>query len=201
MTAGTGRRKPRRRMRGGTLVLIAGLLIVSATIRLGMQAGPALARQMAERSDGQQAYDPLRAGTADRDELAQVLIALRERRAALEQRERVLEDRARAIELADAALDRKLSELVEAEEALRAMVSVADGAAETDLARLTDVYDKMKPKEVAELFESMDPHFAAGFLARMRPEAAAGVMAGLSPQAAYSISVVLAGRNANAPKN
>jgi hypothetical protein len=34
----------------------------------------------------------------------------------------------------------------------------------------------------------------------MRSEAAAGIMAGLSPQAAYSISVIMAGRNADAPK-
>jgi flagellar motility protein MotE (MotC chaperone) len=46
----------------------------------------------------------------------------------------------------------------------------------------------------------MDPDFAAGFLGRMRPAAAAGIMAGLSPQKAYTISVLLAGRNAQAPK-
>jgi len=34
----------------------------------------------------------------------------------------------------------------------------------------------------------------------MRPEAAAAIMAGLTPQAAHTFSVVLAGRNANVPK-
>jgi flagellar motility protein MotE (MotC chaperone) len=33
----------------------------------------------------------------------------------------------------------------------------------------------------------------------MRPDAAAGIMAGLQPQTAYTISVVLAGRNAKVP--
>ena len=57
-----------------------------------------------------------------------------------------------------------------------------------------------KPKDAAALFETMDPSFAAGFLSRMPADAAAGVLAGLSPEAAYTISVVMAGRNANAPQ-
>jgi flagellar motility protein MotE (MotC chaperone) len=45
----------------------------------------------------------------------------------------------------------------------------------------------------------MDPVFAAGFLGRMRSDAAAAILAGLPPELAYSISVVLAGRNASVP--
>jgi flagellar motility protein MotE (MotC chaperone) len=45
----------------------------------------------------------------------------------------------------------------------------------------------------------MTPEFAAGFMARMRPDAAAAIMAGLEPATAYSISVVIAGRNARVP--
>ena len=49
--------------------------------------------------------------------------------------------------------------------------------------------------------EEMEPSFAAGFLARMRSDVAAGIMAGLKPETAYTISVILAGRNAKAPKS
>ena len=55
--------------------------------------------------------------------------------------------------------------------------------------------------EAAALFEEMDPRFAAGFLGRMPAPAAAAIMAGLSPKTAYSFSVLLAGRNANAPRD
>jgi flagellar motility protein MotE (MotC chaperone) len=48
------------------------------------------------------------------------------------------------------------------------------------------------------LFERMSPDFAAGFLGRMRPEAAAAIMSGLPPELGYSISVLLASRNADA---
>jgi flagellar motility protein MotE (MotC chaperone) len=50
------------------------------------------------------------------------------------------------------------------------------------------------------LFETMAPDFAAGFLARMRPEAAAAVLSGMTPGAAYTVSVLLAGRNALVPR-
>jgi flagellar motility protein MotE (MotC chaperone) len=45
----------------------------------------------------------------------------------------------------------------------------------------------------------MSPEFAAGFLGRMAPEAAAAILSGMSAEAAYGISVIVAGRNANAP--
>ena len=106
----------------------------------------------------------------------------------------------RALEIADAAIEAKLAALVAAEERLSTTLAMAEGASEGDLAQLTSLYEKMKPKDAAALFEELDPQFAAGFLSRMRPEIAAGVMAGLSPKAAYTISVVLAGRNAMVPK-
>ncbi len=96
-------------------------------------------------------------------------------------------------------IERRLVTLEEAEKKLSATLSRANTAAETDIQKLIDVYENMKPKETAALFETMEPAFAAGFLGRMQPESAAGVMAGLSPQVAYSISAILAGRNSKAP--
>ena len=83
---------------------------------------------------------------------------------------------------------------------LRATLAVADGAAEADVERLTAVYQAMKPKDAAALFETMSPDFAAGFLGRMAPESAAAILSGMSAEAAYGISVIVAGRNAKAPK-
>ena len=107
----------------------------------------------------------------------------------------------KALEIAESAIETKLAALVDAEEKLRETLALADGASEGDLTRLTSVYEKMKPKDAAALFEEMDPAFAAGFLGRMRPETAAGVLARLSPTAAYTISVMLAGRNATVPRD
>ena len=105
-----------------------------------------------------------------------------------------------ALALAESAIASRLAEMQSVEAKLAATLSLADGAAEKDLARLTAVYEAMKPKDASALFETMAPEFAAGFLGRMRPDAAALVMTGLSPKAAYGISVLLAGRNALVPK-
>lgn len=110
-------------------------------------------------------------------------------------------DRAAAIALADTALRGRLLALEAAEASLRETVALSDKAAEVDLARLTSVYEAMKPREAAALFDEMDENFAAGFLGRMRPDSAAAVLAGMVPAKAYAVSAILAGRNANAPRN
>lgn len=197
--------KKTMRSRSGTLMMLAVLLIGSALVRLGMEAGPAIAREVANiqdretdtGEDGGKLHGAVMPSSA---ELQAMLAAFQEREATLELREAEIEDRMKALDIADQAIDRKLAALEQAEEALRSTLALADGATESDVDQLTTVYEQMKPKESAALFEEMDPNFAAGFLARMRPEAAAGIMAGLSPEAAYTISVVMAGRNSGVPK-
>jgi flagellar motility protein MotE (MotC chaperone) len=186
-------------------MLIASLMIGSAALRFGISA-PAIARELAESEPGTAPANTVPAANPDTlaastpAELQLLLGALRQREQAIAAREAEIEDRMKALAVADAAVGEKLAALASAEERLTAALALADGAAEGDLSRLTDVYEKMKPKESAALFEQMAPEFAAGFLARMAPHAAAGIMAGMQPQSAYAISVVLAGRNANAPK-
>ena len=118
---------------------------------------------------------------------------------ALDEREAMIAARERAVEEAEAMLTGQLAALEETEARLEALLSLSDTAAESDLERLTDMYETMDPRDAAALFSQMDPSFAAGFLGRMQSEAAAGVLAELDPSVAYSISVLLATRNASAP--
>ncbi|MEO9777881.1 MAG: hypothetical protein ABJH07_05075 [Sedimentitalea sp.] len=189
------------RVRFGALAIISVLLIGSALVRLGLQAGPAFAREAPLVDDTDVVVTTEVAHAAPSSAEMQTLIeAFQHREHALDTREAQIQDRMKALEIAEEAIGRRLEALIGAEERLSATLALADGATEEDLVRLTNVYEKMKPKQAAALFEAMAPEFAAGFLARMRPDAAASVMAGLSPMAAYSISVVLAGRNASVPK-
>ncbi|MBY6066417.1 hypothetical protein KUW17_06675 [Leisingera aquaemixtae] len=197
-------KKTRRFRRSGTLTMLAVLLMGSAAVRLGLEAGPAIAREVAslqETGGDSPAHkgEPLRDAMPSSAELQTMLAAFQQREQELAAREAEIQDRMKALEIADQAIDKKLAALEQAEEELRATLALADGATEADVTRLTTVYEQMKPKEASALFEEMDPAFAAGFLARMQPEAAAGIMAGLSPEAAYTISVVLAGRNGSVP--
>lgn len=179
----------------GSLVMITGLFVGSALIRAGVGADQAWARNTTDLSDpgyASQSCEP--AGDTDA-----LLAALSEREKRVETHEAKLLNRAQALEVAGREIARKMEKLRAAEARLRQTLSMADDAAEGDISQLVKVYEAMKPKEAAALFEEMNPEFAAGFLGRMRPEFAAGVMANLSPQAAYTVSVVLAGRNADVP--
>lgn len=184
------------RARSGVLTVISLLMIGSAVIRIGLEAGPALARGAEPAAPQDQ---PAETGPQAAD-LQLVLNELLRREDDLNRREAAIVDREHALKIADQAIETRLTLLQEAEQSLRETVTIAEKAAENDLTQLTDVYQNMKPKDAAALFETMDAVFAAGFLSRMPPEAAANVMAGLSPEAAYTISVVMAGRNARAPQ-
>ncbi|MEL7164899.1 MAG: hypothetical protein AAGL96_05440 [Pseudomonadota bacterium] len=187
----------------GSILLIAGLLVASAGLRLFLSAGTA----WAEGDLANQLLAPASSTTAEpvqqpsRIEMTSLLQALQQREADVADREAALDVRAKSLEIAKSEIERRIVALEEAEQRLSATLALAETAAEDDLARLTAVYENMKPKDASALFQAMEPEFAAGFLARMRPDAAAKIMAGLEPQAAYSISAILAGRNANAPKN
>lgn len=184
---GTGRR---------VLPIIAALLLGSALLRTGIGASQAIA----EDRVFEPATLPEPALCETPAELEKLVTALQLREERLEAKENQLRARVQALLVADQEIEDKLARLADAEDRLRGTLALADTAAEDDIARLVSVYEAMKPKEAATLFEEMSPEFAAGFLGRMRPEAAAGVLAGLTPQAAYSLSVILAGRNAAVPK-
>lgn len=182
----------------GTLSVIASLLICSAGLRVVGISSVAIAavdqgRPPAVEPNSQK----LTEGGADLDAL---LESFKVREATLESEEALLNERAEKIERMQLALSKKLQELDEAEASLRELLAIADSASEDDVARLTTVYENMKPKNAAIVFEEMEPAFAAGFLARMRPDAAASVLAGLKPKTAYAISVVLAGRHSEISK-
>ena len=189
-------RRPRRGGQGA-LFLVALLLGGSGVIRLGLGTDLALAKTQEAALEAGAAE----ASSCEPDGGALAMLdELRAREERLRQREAEVADREQALAVAKSEIDGRLAELVSAEEKLSATLTLADEAADEDVARLVTVYEKMKPKDAASLFAEMDPDFAAGFVARMRPDAAAAVMAGLDPKEAYTISVVLAGRNANAPQ-
>jgi len=193
------RRKRRFSNRGG-LVMIATLLLGSAVLRMGDNAGQAFALANDEMEITPLEPAPMLAQCETSEDLKPILAAFQSREAHLSKQEDALRDRMHALKIVDEQVTRKLAALTAAETALRDTIALAETAAEGDLARLTKVYETMKPKQAAALFEEMTPEFAAGFLGRMRPDAAAAILAGISPEAAHTFSVVLAGRNAEVPK-
>ncbi len=187
----------------GALSAIALLLLGSAIVRLS-GPGAAIALELKEQMLDHQPSHEASAPALESDVLAPELVALLEenkaRAAELDARESALDERMQTLALVEASVTERLAQLEQAELALRATMSQADKAAETDIGQLTAVYENMKPEQAAALFQKMEPSFAAGFLGRMRSDSAAAILSGLEPDLAYSISVELAGRNAHVPR-
>ncbi len=187
----------------GTLVILSLLLASSGALRLGAEAGQVMAetRTSVGSGGGAEPSDPEAGVPAECPAPpAALAAALAERGAEIDTRTAILNDRMAALALAEQAITTRMAELEASESRLRATLQIADGAAEDDLVRLTAVYEAMKPKDAAALFSTMEAEFAAGFLGRMRPEIAALVLSGMKPEQAYTISALIAGRNALAPK-
>ena len=191
------KKQKRLRRRSGTLGVLAGLLIASAVLRSASSGSLAFAETIKgmDANDGMESELAASPPTTN----SELFEALQEREARLEERELQVMNRLQAINLAEVEIKDQLAALIDAEEKLRSTIALADAAAVNDLQSLTQVYENMKPKDAAALFEEMSPEFAAGFLGLMRADAAALIMTGLEPTTAYSISVILAGRNANVP--
>ncbi len=174
----------------GALVILSLILASAGALRLGSGIGMALANSSTEPAA------PLKCPLPP----AALAAALTGREAEVGAKEVAIADRMAALALADAAINKRMAELQTAEADLKKTLTIADGAAEKDITRLVAVYEAMRPADAAALFQTMAPEFAAGFLGRMRPDAAAAVLSGMKPDKAYSISVLIAGRNALAPK-
>ena len=183
----------RRRAGRGALIIVAALFATSGALRLGSGIGAAMAKSGEAPAEASPETTSCDMPTA----LSEAL-TLREDRIVAQ--EASLKDRLSALALADAAITKRMEEMKAVEEELKATLAQADGAAEKDIQNLTAVYQAMKPKDAAALFETMSPEFAAGFLGRMPPEAAAAILSGMSSEAAYGVSVIVAGRNADVPK-
>ena len=200
----SGRMPVRRWAAGrGALLLIALMFISSAGVRLSNGTGAALAREIGAHVPHGGEAPPDRAAASPADispDLVKLLDEVKAREAKVSRREAEIDARMQVLNLVETRVGAEVARLQDAEAALRATMAAADKAAENDLARLTAVYENMKPDQAVPLFQRMEPSFAAGFLGRMRPDAAAAILSGLEPELAYSISVELAGRNADVPR-
>ncbi len=201
--AADSRRSGYKRLQRGTILLpiVLACFLGSIVVRLVSGTGAALAQEIdALIPDGANGATPVLVPDCAPDaDLAPILERVVERESRVAAAEHGLEERLGVLAAAEGRITTRLAELKAAESALADTMAQTATAAEDDLARLTAVYETMKPKEAAKLFDAMVPEFAAGFLARMRTDAAGSVLSGMSPDKAYAVSVILAGRNATVP--
>jgi len=193
------KQKMKRKGSRSALVLIAGFFLASGLLRLGSGTGSAIAREVEALTNSEKEEAQVSQICETSEGISELLLAVKQREMRLLEREETFANRLQALGVAEVSMKRNLAALIEAENNLKATMALADTAAEDDLSSLTSVYENMKSKDAIPLFEEMDPQFSAGFLGRMRPDVAASILAGLTPAKAYSISIILAGRNAQVP--
>lgn len=181
----------------GPLYFVAILFGISATLRVGLYADSAVAL-VEGRLQNQTSGAQLQACEPSYD-LDAVLSEFKKRDANLSEREANLAQSEVAIRVMKQEIKTQLASLSQAEDRLNQLVAHSQSAAKDDLQKLSEVYSAMNPKQAAALFETMDAEFAAGFLSMLDPFVAAEILAGVSPERAYALSVIVAGRNTNAP--
>lgn len=183
---------------GKPITIIVLLFLVSAGIRASFAVSGARAEQSELPTPTPDEKDPSSvANTLNGRNPSTVLAEVLRREKLVAEREEEIKERYAQLSDYEQQVKQQIVALKEADENLRSTIAFAETAGETDLEMLTQVYENMKPKEAVELFEAMAPDFSAGFLSRMRPEIAAQILSGLTPEKAYSISAILAGKNAN----
>lgn len=178
-------RRPRPRPSRPVLMVMALCLMAGGVLNAGA------AWQSANANDSPPASD-----AAAGDGMA-LLQALKTREDAVAAREAEATRREAEIAAGAEKISQQLREMTEAETRLSQLVKHVDEAAAKDVDKLTSVYAAMKPKDAAALFNEMPPDFAAGFIAQMGADQAAAIMSAVDPKVGYSISVLLAGRNAD----
>ena len=122
-----------------------------------------------------------------------VMIADLER---LDKREQDIAVREKSLAAIETKLTAQLASVEEANSNLEKKIGSLKTVANDDLKHLVGMYQTMKPKQAAAIFNSMDPAFAAGFLREMSSDNAGLIMANMDARKSYTISVIIAGRNA-----
>lgn len=187
------------RKKSGSLLAIAALFAIGGALKIGMTATQAIALAPdLKLPRSEEHFVDYR-----EEELKDLFEALAKREAYNTERAKELAEKEAMIEAKLETLEAKkvealslIGELEAENERLRRTMGLGETAAEDDLEKLTKVYEAMKPKDAAGLFVEMDLEFAAGFLGRMKAQSAAAIMGNLPSAKAYSISAILAGRNA-----
>ena len=106
---------------------------------------------------------------------------LNARERAIERRERTLQDREADIREAEARLAERLEELEAVRTELDEKLAALDEIEENRRTALTEMTEKMRPKEAAPFLTAMDDDLAVDLLDRMQPAKAGKVLAAMNP--------------------
>ncbi|MFZ5608532.1 MAG: MotE family protein [Pseudomonadota bacterium] len=119
---------------------------------------------------------------------------LAQRRTMLDEREQQIALRGRLLEATEKRIDGKIGELKALEERIKGLINQHDEAQTKQIDNLVRVYEKMKPKDAAQIFERLDLDIQIAVAQRMKEAKMAPIMAAMAPESAKTLSTALASR-------
>ncbi len=126
----------------------------------------------------------------------QVLTSLGDRRKALETRARDIDTREQLLAAAEKRVNERIAELKALDGKVQAAVARLDTARSADLVALSNMYQRMKPKDAARVFETLDAAILLDIASGMKEPALASILGAMAPVEAKKLTEMLARRNA-----
>jgi flagellar motility protein MotE (MotC chaperone) len=157
------------------------------------------------QGEGAGADGPSRSGEA-RDLLAsadpldmteaeiKLLQQLAERRQELDARAETLDRRESLVQAAEKRLSDKVGEMERLRSEIEDLLVKYDEQETQQLARLVNIYEKMKPKDAARIFEDLDQDVLLKVVERMNERKTAPILAEMRPDKAQQLTIELAER-------
>jgi flagellar motility protein MotE (MotC chaperone) len=126
------------------------------------------------------------------DEEIEVLQQLAKRREELELKSRQLDEREAMVVAAEQRMEQKMAELKALQSTVEDLLTKRSDEEEKQLQTLVSTYEKMKPKDAAQVFEEMDMDLLADLVSRMKTSRAAPILALVSPTKVKELTFELA---------
>lgn len=121
-----------------------------------------------------------------------LLERLAERRAALDAREAEMQTREQVLAIAERRIEERLVSLGQREAEIAALEAAQEERRIEEYSALSSAYQRMKPRDAAEIFEALDEGILVPVAAGMRTQALSGVLAEMKPEKARRLTILLA---------
>jgi flagellar motility protein MotE (MotC chaperone) len=126
------------------------------------------------------------------DEEVEVLQQLAKRREELELKSRQLDEREAMVAAAEQRMEQKMAELKALQSTVEDILKKRSDEEEQRLQALVMTYEKMKPKDAAQVFEELDMDLLADLVSRMKPSKSAPILAMVTPTKVKELTFELA---------
>jgi flagellar motility protein MotE (MotC chaperone) len=126
------------------------------------------------------------------DEEVEVLQQLAKRREELELKSRQLDEREAMVAAAEQRMEQKMAELKALQSTVEDILKKRSDEEEQRLQALVMTYEKMKPKDAAQVFEELDMDLLADLVSRMKPAKSAPILAMVTPTKVKELTFELA---------